>query len=318
MSLHSNMLRAGDGSRCASSPQNMRRRDFIKDMAVLGAGAWAVLEGGSANAAKPKKSMPRTGEGILDTNVSISRWPFRRLPLDETNKLVAKLEDAGVTQAWAGSFDALLHKDLGAVNEALVRECQKHGHDILLPFGTVNPKLPDWEEELRRCHEKYEMYGIRLFPNYHGYNLTNPEFARLLAAVESRGLIVQLALSMEDERVQHPLMRVPNVDASPLPALLKKLPGLKVVLLNWYRAVKADQLSKLALTKQVWFDIAMVEGVGGISNLLREMPAENIVFGSHAPFYYFESAALKLKESAMTAQQSGLIKRGAAESLLSR
>jgi predicted TIM-barrel fold metal-dependent hydrolase len=146
--------------------------------------------------------------------------------------------------------------------------------------------------------------------------LGDPEFLKLLAAIESRGLIVQIALSIEDERVQHPLVRVPNVDAAPLTDALEKFPKVKLVLLNWFRCVKADETRKLAKSKQVWFDIAMVEGVGGIANLLRDVPAEQILFGSHAPFFYLESALLKLKESPLTKNVSAAIKQENAARLL--
>ena len=53
---------------------------------------------------------------IIDVNVNLSRWPTRRLPCDETPHLVARLRERGIAQAWAGSFDGLLYKDLAAVN----------------------------------------------------------------------------------------------------------------------------------------------------------------------------------------------------------
>jgi predicted TIM-barrel fold metal-dependent hydrolase len=180
---------------------------------------------------------------------------------------------------------------------------------VLVPFGTVNPQLPDWEEELRRCHEDHRMHGIRLHPNYHGYKLDEPVFGKLLDAVTKRGLILQIALSMEDERMQHPLMQIPHVDASPLLGALKDCPHLKVVLLNWFRAVKGDLIGNLAKAGQVYFEIATVEGVGGVGNLIRQAPPERVLFGSYAPFFYFESAALKLKESVLSELEIKLIKR---------
>jgi predicted TIM-barrel fold metal-dependent hydrolase len=74
---------------------------------------------------------------------------------------------------------------------------QPNGEKMLLPFGAVNPALPDWEEDLRRCQEKYGMPGIRLYPSYHNYTLQKPEVAHLLEQARKRGLLVQLAVRME-------------------------------------------------------------------------------------------------------------------------
>jgi predicted TIM-barrel fold metal-dependent hydrolase len=127
-------------------------------------------------------------------------WPFRKLKYAGAKALVAKLRKHRITQAWAGSNKGLLHKNPNGVNARLAEECQANGDKMLVPFGTVNPALPDWEEDLRRCQEQYRMPGIRLYPSYHNYTLQKPEVARLLQLAQKRGLIVQLAVRMEDPR----------------------------------------------------------------------------------------------------------------------
>jgi predicted TIM-barrel fold metal-dependent hydrolase len=254
----------------------------------------------------------------IDVNVHVSRWPFRRLPLDETPALVDKLRSLGVKQAWAGSFDALLHRDIASVNTRLAEECRAHGGGggVLIPFGTVNPKLPDWEEDLRRCREVHRMPGVRLYPNYHGYKLDDPLFSRLIELAAKADLLVQIAVSMEDERTQHPLVRVPPVDCKPLVDVLAKLPDARVMLLNAVRAPRSGPASLLAKTPQVSFDIASLETAGGVATLLGHVPAERIVFGSHAPFNYPEAAVLKMTESAIQESVAKQIASGNASRLL--
>ena len=237
---------------------------------------------------------------IIDANVHLFRWPFRRLALDDTSALVAKLRSLNITEAWAGSYEALLHRDLSAVNERLVAECRRE--KMLRPVGAINLALPDWEEDLRRCLENYDMKVLRVYPNYHGTELSDPVFGRFLEMTAGKALI-QISVMMEEERTQHPLMKIPHVNTTPLPALLKSIPEAKVMLLNCFRAVRGKTLLELVASEQVWFDISTLEGMSGIQRMLTQVPVNRLVFGTHAPLYLPESAVLKLRESELTAEQ---------------
>jgi predicted TIM-barrel fold metal-dependent hydrolase len=276
-------------------------------------GGVAALHG--TVAARAAESAPTD---LIDVNVNLSRWPLRRLPCDDTAALAAKLRANGVTQAWAGSFDALLHKDLAVVNARLAGECRRQGGGLLVPFGSVNPRLPDWEDELRRCADEHHMPGIRLHPNYHGYNLDDPDFAKLLRLATERGLVVQLAVIMEDRRMMHPLLQVEPPDVAPLAGVVKQTPGLRLVLLNAMNVLRGQPLLNLLQAGEVCVEIAMLDGAGCVGNLLAQAPAGRVLFGSHAPFFYFESALLKLKESPLNEEQLRAIRCDNARRLLAK
>jgi predicted TIM-barrel fold metal-dependent hydrolase len=255
---------------------------------------------------------------IIDVNVSLGHWPLRRVPCDEPAALVAKLRAHNVTEAWAGSYDGLFHDDLTSVNNRLAQNCSSITDTSLrlLPFGEINPLAANWEAELNRCVETHRMPGIRLHPNFHGYTLAEPNFIRLLKAAAKRSIIVQLTVLMEDVRMQHALLRVPPVDLAPLPAVAQT-PNVKLVLLNALpSASRGDKLYRLTNTGNIYVEIAMLEGVGGIENILKDVPLDKILFGSHAPSLYFESAVLKLQESQLPARHVNAIKHENARRLL--
>jgi predicted TIM-barrel fold metal-dependent hydrolase len=242
---------------------------------------------------------------MIDANVTLFQWPFRRLRLDDPAALAEKLQSQGVKQAWAGSFEALLQRDIAAANARLAEACRRL--PIFRPFGCVNPALPDWEEDFRRCREEHGMRGLRLYPNFHEYALNDPAPLKLLGLAAEHGLVVQVPLVLEDERTQHPRMRFAPVAVVGLPALLREIPKLRLVLLNAFRSVRLEESKRLSAAGQVYFDIAHLEGVGGISNLLAQVPLERVLFGSYAPVFYPESAHLKLRESALTGEQRAAI-----------
>lgn len=270
---------------------------------------------------------PNPPPDIIDTNVHVFDWPFRKLKYAGTKALVAKLRKHRITQAWAGNYEGLLHKNLDGVNARLAEECQTHGDKMLVPFGTVNPALPDWEADVRRCHEQHRMRGIRLYPSYHNYTLQTPAVARLLQVAQERGLIVQLAVRMEDPRVQLPVTRTPSVDVTGLPELLAAMPKLKLQLLNAFNATESlrGQVGRrLVEQTHVMLDFSHVEGQGGLGRLIAgdqgsgrpPLAVERIVFGSHAPFFPCESAVFKLFESPLDRPDSEKVMRGNAERFL--
>jgi hypothetical protein len=209
------------------------------------------------------------------------------------------LQAHGVQQAWVGSLDGLFHRDLGGANRRLAEDCRSERRVQLVPFGSVNPRLPDWEEDLRRCAEEHRMPGIRLHPNYHGYRLDEPLFSQLLDLAADRRLIVQLAVRMDDVRVQHPLMQVSDVDVKPLGELLRTRPNLRLLLLNCQATLRGADLRQLATNDRYGVDMAMQEGVGGVAGLVRAVGPTQVFFGSHLPLFALESAILKLREAGL-------------------
>jgi uncharacterized protein len=264
--------------------------------------------------------------GIIDTNINLFSWPFRALKYRDTKNLVAKLKKHRVIEAWAGSFEALLSKDMNGVNARLAAECLEHGPGFLIPFGSVNLAWPDWQEDVRRCHEVHKMPGIRIYPGYQPFDLDHPGMERLVKMTSERGLVLQVVFGMEDSRVHHPIISVGPVTFGPLVKAVKRTPNAKVELLHFSGSSQGEDLSQFMMETNTFLDISRLEGNGALGRMIgssrgldsAHVPVDRVIFGSHAPYFPVETALLKLVESPLDLQQLQAIMHDNARRLLPR
>ena len=249
---------------------------------------------------------------FVDTNVSLFRWPFRRLPLDQVGRLVAKLRELGFSHAWAGSFEGILHRDLASVNQRLADTCAANRE--LVPVGSINLQLPGWKTDLDRCIAKHNMPAVRLHPNYHGYDLKDPRVAELARVASHAGILIQIAVEMEDPRTQHRLVRAEQVDVVPLVEWLHRIEGVRVQLLG--HRLRGKRLEELGQVPGVYFDTARVDGTDGVAKLVDAVGADRILYGSHSPLLISEAALIRVYESMLDDQVTLSIMKNNAESVI--
>src|SRR5262245_18475509 len=248
------------------------RRSFLKSSLLSATAAsltappsWAAP---SAAAGPAPSASPSAAPGIIDTNVNLFDWPFRALKYRNTKALVAKLKKHRVIEAWAGSFEALFSKDINGLNTRLAAECREHGPGFLLPFGSVNLAWPDWEEDVRRCHEVHRMPGIRIYPGYQPFNLDHPGMESLVKMTEGRGLILQVVLGMEDPRVHHPIINLGPVSFAPLLKLVDETPNAKIQLLHFAGVPQGNALAQFMTKPNTFLDISRLEGNGAVARMI--------------------------------------------------
>src|SRR5687767_14001241 len=247
------------------------RRRFLKSSlwsaAAVSLGGARPVKAGSAAGKFPGTGASRS-PGIIDTNVNLFHWPFRALKYRETKALVAKLKKHRIIEAWTGSFEALFSKDMAGVNKRLADECRKHGPGFLVPFGSVNLAWPDWQEDVRRCHEVHKMPGIRIYPGYQPFDLDHPAMESLVKMTAERGLILQVVFGMEDPRVHHPIINVGPVTFGPLLKGVKSAPKAKLQLLHFSGWSPGLDLTEFMTKTNTVIDISRLEGNGAIGRMI--------------------------------------------------
>ncbi len=230
---------------------------------------------------------------IIDCNANLGSWPFRRTDYSTSEELLERIGRVGIGSAWVTSLDAVMLKNVAAANAPLAEAVAEY--DALSAVGTVNPMWPKWERDVAECAE-LGMIGVRVNPNYQSWLPTDPIFGELLAAAGELGLFVELTVRMTDERHHHPLVMVPPVVLGGLPDVCARHPETTIVVAN---AKNGDLLGITrdaggALPERLYFEMSHIESVGGVQTVANEIGIDHMLFGTHAPYYYPESATLKV------------------------
>ena len=225
---------------------------------------------------------------ILDVNLSVGRWPFRRLPLEEAAALDSALEKAGISGGLVRSLEAPFALNVYEANEALMEACRPFPK--LTPTPAVRPDFGLWRDVTGPA--------AVLHPNYHQYSLLSPEALEMVGALIAKKIVPVIVIREEDERGQHPLCKVPPVPAAEINALAEKFPDSPFIALNAY----AGEF-KVFTAPNLYADIAFAETFPALAFVVEVFGTDRLLFGSHAPFFCIHSETSKLEYAKLTEAQ---------------
>ncbi|MGI6082869.1 MAG: amidohydrolase family protein [Limnochordia bacterium] len=235
---------------------------------------------------------------IFDINAWVGSWPFRSLRDNTPQQLVERLRKAGVSGATVSQIEAILHRNAQPANERLAESLEPHG-DVLVPVATINPTYARWEDDLRVCHEVLGMRGVRLFPEYHGYEIDGPLARRVVAACRERGLPVQIPHRIEDMRQRHHLDPARGVSLAAIANLVAAYPDTPIIVTNARGIAQSPLWRRTELRDAAWYaDTSLAEvyfqGLDkDLASIVEETGSRHLLFGTHVPFSYPESALVK-------------------------
>lgn len=231
---------------------------------------------------------------LIDTNVSLGHWPWMDFTGLTASVLEARLASHGIEQAWVCAADSILFPDPDVTDDRLVSALSPSSR--LMPVKTVNPLLGNWRESLSRALGPLGLRLVKIYPNYHRYSLLGPAVVELAARLSREDVPLLIALRVEDERNQYPLMRASPVPVGEIVSLAATHPRLRVLVLG---ATAGEIAALTAGAPNVSCDISYAETGNIMDRLLSSTSASRLVFGSHTPFFYTQAAVRKLTAASL-------------------
>lgn len=255
---------------------------------------------------------------IIDVNAYLGPFAFRRLRHNTAASLLELMDAKKIDRAVVSSAGAITYRNAQAGNEELAEEVKGRG-DRLIPFAVINPFYAGWRDDLKICHEEHGMRGLRLYPKWHNYGLSAPPGLDLVNEATERGMVVSIPIRVEDKRERSWLVDVPDVPLDEVVAVVKACPKARFLLVNGIQYVKSPLGRKDGgLPANYWIEISRLSALLGneIGQLIRNLGADRLVFGSGMPFSYPDPALLKLEVVSAGDEERERIRWRNAEGLL--
>lgn len=231
---------------------------------------------------------------IIDVNASLGPYPFRSLRHTTGAAMLSLMDRNGIDRAVVSSLPAVFYRDCHRGNEELWQETKAHPARFTA-VATVNPRYVGWERDLGQAVDQWKMPAVTLVPEHHGYRLTDPVAAPVLAWLEGRGVPLVLTQRFEDRRQRHEWDKAEDLSFAALIEVAKAHPRLKLLLSNW-AGLDGPRMVAAGLKGRCLVDFARMQVIyrKDLPRLIETLGVEAIAFGSHAPFDYMGPSLVKL------------------------
>ncbi len=231
---------------------------------------------------------------MIDASAYLGHFAFRQLRHNTAAGLVRLMDRFGIERAVVSSAAAITYRNAQAGNEEVAAGVEAH-RSRLIPFAVLSPVYAGWEDDLKTCHERFGMKGLRLYPRWHNFSLEDMRCRRLVNAAAERRMTVSIPVRVEDRRQQGWLVDIPDVPFDEIAGLIRECPKARFVIEN-VSGIAGSVLGCSGPPDNYAVEISRLSAEFGneIGQLLASLGEHRVLFGTGMPFHYPGPALAKL------------------------
>lgn len=258
---------------------------------------------------------------MLDINAYVGHWPFKQLKYNTCEATIDRMDRFGVDISVISNLNGIFYKNTQSANKELFEGIQsnKHFRERLIPFGVINPIYAGWRDDLEECRTKFGMKGIRLYPKYHDYELTDPACIELVQLAHDFDLPVAFSFRMVDSRQRSWIDIEQEWDLKNIIPIVKAVPDAKYIFLNLTNSTKLNDEEELLLKDANMVIDTSGRSVNAFQELINRFGKEKFAFGTHSPILDYMTGLLRiesLRDSEADEESKILFRSGNAKRIL--
>ncbi len=240
----------------------------------------------------------------VDANCLLGHWPFRKIRKNTFSDLKEVHRKNGISYSLVASLNSIFYNDPFEGDLELSEIIKNTGYRQLL---TINPTLPGIEKDIEAGVVLFNVAGVRIYPGFHGYRLTDECVAQLASILKQYRLPLFITVRMDDERLVH-LFRPETVKPEDIRAFAEANPDLPTVLLN----IRSNEIYNIrdliCERKNLLVDTSGFKGeLFIVERLLETINASAIVYGSLHPLYALRSTMLLVEKAEVDEETKEMI-----------
>lgn len=241
---------------------------------------------------------------LIDINAYVGHWPFMQLKYNTCEALGQRMDKFGVDISVISNLNGIFYKNTQSANQELYDEIKasKKYRNRFIPFAVINPIYAGWRRDMETCVRKLGMKGIRLYPQYHDYEITDPALIELVQRARDMNVPVTFCYRMVDSR-QRSWMDIDYVALTPKPEwnlknifpIIRAVPDARYMILNAANSMNLEEAEAAIFKKANVLIDTSGRILTNLGNLLQSQGNERFAFGTHSPVLDYLTGLLRIE-----------------------
>jgi predicted TIM-barrel fold metal-dependent hydrolase len=256
----------------------------------------------------------------IDINAYVGHWPFQQLQYNDCRGMLQQQQKFGVDLSVISNLEGVFYKNTQSANLELYNELKSDSrfYNRFIPFAVINPTYAGWRDDLQACIKKLGMKGVRMYPKYHDYEITDAASIELVKRARDLGVPVALDMRMVDSRERSWMDINQEWALKNITPLIKAVPDARYMIVNFANAAISDDDVDVLKASDCIIDTSG-RSITHMGEFLNKFGSDKFGFGTHAPILDYLTGKLRIESLRPTEadeQTKNLLRSGNAKKFL--